>query len=78
MADGPPLPTSLAESSSRAGRSRLPPLDCRYWPMAVTASTDATDSTVIFAFDLLQVVVDQVEDLPSGQGLPQLAEVHGS
>ena len=39
---------SLAEISSSVGRNRFPPLDCRYCPMAVTASTDATDSTVIF------------------------------
>ena len=40
---------SLAEISSSAGRSRFPPLDCKYCPIAVTASTDATaDSTVIF------------------------------
>ena len=37
------MPESLAASSSSAGRSRLPPLDCRYFPIVVTASTFDTD-----------------------------------
>src|ERR1035441_8717255 len=49
MAEGPPLPASLAESNRRAGRRRLPPADCRYCPMAVTAATAATDSAMEFA-----------------------------
>src|SRR5579883_3317093 len=47
IADAVVRPASFAEISSSAGRSRLPPLDCRYCPMAVTASTEATDSALI-------------------------------
>ena len=41
--------------------------------MVVTASTEATDSTAISFFDLLQIGLDQVENLVGGEGLPQLA-----
>ena len=71
-------PASLEQSSSSAGRSRLPPLDCRYCPMAVTASTDATDSRRDLLFHLLQIVLDQVENLLAGNGLPELAQIHVS
>src|SRR5579883_340506 len=47
MALGLAGPISRADNSSSAGRRRLPPLDCRYLPMVVTASADATDSRLI-------------------------------
>ena len=40
-------PISFEASSSSDGRSRLPPLSCRYWPIWVTTSTDATVSRLI-------------------------------
>ena len=66
-------PASLAESSSRAGRSRFPPLDCRYWPMAVTASTDATDSGVIFFSTWSRSSWIRSKISCAREGLPQLA-----
>ena len=40
--------------------------------MAVTASTDATDSAVICFSTCVQIVLDQVENLSRGKGLPEL------
>src|SRR5438132_8125761 len=44
MALSPPSPMSLEESNNSEGRRRFPPASCRYWPIAVMASTEATDS----------------------------------
>ncbi len=65
----PAWPKAAAAPAAAACR----PLDCRYWPIAVTASTDATDSGSNLLLHLLQIVLDQVEDLARGEGLPQLA-----
>src|SRR6185369_11164448 len=47
MALSPASPTSLQERSRRMGRSRFPPFELRYFPMVVTADTDAIDSRLI-------------------------------
>ena len=44
--------------------------------MAVTASTDATDSPVIFFSTSLQLVLDEVENFAAREGLPHLAQIH--
>ncbi len=41
--------------------------------MAVTASTEATDSGSDLPFHLLQLILDQVENLACGEGLSQFA-----
>ena len=69
-------PNRRLQSSSSAGRSRLPPPACRYWLMVVMASTDATDSTLISLSTCCKVRLDEVEDFACRNGLPELAE-HG-
>ena len=77
MAVVPELPASLADSRTSAGRSRLPPADWRYWPIAVTVSTDATDSDVIL-FSLYYggdfAIRQTVDEVQSDDGLVDCPE----
>ena len=73
IADGPRSPASFAESSSKRGTQPLAAARLQ----VLADGGDGVDGRHRFRgdllFDLLQFVLDQVENLLRGEGLPELA-----